>query len=298
MQGTGPERLSSRWTSFYQRLFPLLCVAGSALFLWPLAGDAGGPWLWLPAAACLALTVFAFWLRATLCTVFLDHDTLIVGFRGDTHRIPLRDAEGASGTVLINPELAWVRFRRPTPLGTRVVFLPQRRSFGFSQHPVVAKLNRLILTHQAPGLPPPIEARRGRVSRGPGGGDAARAIAIGAIAFVALAVGIFAAVLSFLHGVGPQDEALAIARAHPELVAALGEPIEVGWLPMGNVRVQGEEGAADLKLSLSGPRGKASLRVRASYDAGEWRFDELIATLDDGRRIDLLEPGEPEGELL
>ena len=96
---------------------------------------------------------------------------------------------------------------------------------------------------------------------------------------------------------GIQQEALERVRAHPEAVAALGEPIESGWLIQGSINLSGDEGTADFSLPVSGPVGEGKLYVVAHRQAGEWTFEELLLRVE-GRDepIDLLageEPGEP-----
>ncbi len=96
------------------------------------------------------------------------------------------------------------------------------------------------------------------------------------------------AALFGLSGGGPRDEALARARAEPELVAALGEPITAGLLTSGSIQLDNASGSADLSIPLSGPKGSATLYLVATKDAGQWHYTTLAVELaDGGRRIDL-----------
>lgn len=59
--------------------------------------------------------------------------------------VPLRDVEKVSGSILMEPELAFIVFRRSTEFGTKVTFMPRWRFFGgFTQHPVVTELKSLV----------------------------------------------------------------------------------------------------------------------------------------------------------
>ncbi len=292
----GPERLSSLWTPFYRGVFPVLWVGFGALGLALLPDEArGAPFLPL-AAVWLVVAVFLLWLAASLRTVFLESDFLVVSSRREIHRFPLRDVESVSGTILLSPDLIFVRFRRPTPFGSRIAFIPRGRSLRLlAPHPFVARLRTLALQHQAPGLPPVVEAAPPRRR-------ALRGLALGALV-AALGFALVAGfVASLLRNVGPYTAALERAVSHPALVAELGEPIRGGWSVKGQVRVRGTSGTADLAIPVSGPRGEALLRARARLADDEWILEELSATLPDGRSLDLLrEDGasdEPPGELL
>lgn len=92
--------------------------------------------------------------------------------------------------------------------------------------------------------------------------------------------------------------ALERARAHPEVVAALGTPIEEGWIPGGSININGPSGEASMSIPISGPNGAATIYLEARKSAGEWHFSTLVAEIESGgRRIDLLRPaGEIEQE--
>lgn len=115
----------------------------------------------------------------------------------------------------------------------------------------------------------------------------------GMIALLMLAIGgIVMLAMSMMKSSDAYDQAMNAARGHPELRQALGEPIEDGYFPQGNISIEGSSGKADLTIPLSGPKGEARLYVIAEKQAGQWRFLTLEAELKpDGRRVDLL--GDP-----
>jgi hypothetical protein len=84
-------------------------------------------------------------------------------------------------------------------------------------------------------------------------------------------------------------EAVDRAKASPQVLAALGEPVKVGWFVSGKVNVSGPSGDADLSIPLSGPRGKGTLYATARKQAGRWRY-EVLEVEAEGRkdRIDLM----------
>ncbi|HET6602852.1 MAG TPA: cytochrome c oxidase assembly factor Coa1 family protein [Xanthomonadaceae bacterium] len=85
------------------------------------------------------------------------------------------------------------------------------------------------------------------------------------------------------------EQAVAMARAHPGVTAALGTPIEEGFFVSGNINVSGPSGEAQLAIPLSGPMDSGTLYVEATRSTGLWRYQLLQLEVEaDGRRIDLL----------
>lgn len=107
---------------------------------------------------------------------------------------------------------------------------------------------------------------------------------------VACAGAIFLAVYGVIQGSEPYREALARAREHPEVVAALGEPLEAGLFVSGSINIRGSDGEADFSINVSGPEGEGTLHVEARKEAGAWSYEEMVLVVDaTGERIDLLE---------
>ena len=78
-----------------------------------------------------------------------------------------------------------------------------------------------------------------------------------------------------------------IVTEHPRVQAALGAPVQVGWLPYGKVR----RGRAQFVLSVSGPRGTGEADIAAMREQGGWHYQRLWLKLDNGARV-ALGPGE------
>lgn len=109
-----------------------------------------------------------------------------------------------------------------------------------------------------------------------------------ACAFVA---GIFFLIMGSIKSSDAYQTAMAKAQANPEVVAALGQPIQPGWMFSGSINVSGPTGDADLAIPISGPKGKGTLYVVGKKSAGEWTYSRMEVAID-GRpgRIDLLAP--------
>lgn len=90
----------------------------------------------------------------------------------------------------------------------------------------------------------------------------------------------------------PARTALAQAGAHPQVIAALGRPLQRGFLVSGSIEVSNDAGEAELQVPVSGPQGEGTVSVRGHRRHGRWRYEELSISIDGGADIDLL-PGLP-----
>lgn len=86
----------------------------------------------------------------------------------------------------------------------------------------------------------------------------------------------------------PYAEAVARAGSHPQVLAALGQPVEAGWWVRGEVEGEGRGERARLTVPIAGPDGRGRLAAEARRQERVWRFDRLEVTLPDGTVVDLL----------
>src|SRR5687768_7450173 len=80
----------------------------------------------------------------------------------------------------------------------------------------------------------------------------------GAVLFVTIILG---AVTGSIKSSDAYAEGMARARANPEVVASLGEPIESGFLISGSISVNGPSGNVDVSIPISGPKGSGTLYI-------------------------------------
>jgi len=117
-------------------------------------------------------------------------------------------------------------------------------------------------------------------------------VALGCVGLLLLACALAAAIVWVSFGAMKRSEAAQLAlqraRAHPGVVATLGEPIEVGWLMGGSISVTGPSGEARLSIPLAGPRAEGTLYLEAVKRAGRWELTLLELAPEDGERVDLL----------
>ena len=111
--------------------------------------------------------------------------------------------------------------------------------------------------------------------------------------FVALIIGLIAAVFGAIRLSDPSETALASAMANPDVVAAIGDPMEIGWFVSGNISVDGSSGEADLSVPVSGPRGSCTVYVIGEKSAGKWNYSVLEADCDGVSERINLDPSTP-----
>ena len=129
------------------------------------------------------------------------------------------------------------------------------------------------------------------------------ALPVTVLTFVALVVTFVAIVLFAIRGSMMRSDvyadAMARARAHPEVVAAIGAPITPGFMPMGSISTSSEDGGsgrADLMIPIEGPRGTGHLAAMAERRLGTWTWESLLfvpGNHDPEHILTLIETGTP-----
>lgn len=125
------------------------------------------------------------------------------------------------------------------------------------------------------------------------GRNALWAVPLGCLGFISI-IGAFAfAVLFLVYGAlkssDPYRQALATANADARVVRVLGSPIDDRFFTTGSFNTSGPTGQAEFALPVRGPKGNATIFVKASKSLGEWNFDALVVEITSTHeRIDLL----------
>ena len=122
----------------------------------------------------------------------------------------------------------------------------------------------------------------------------ATAAAIAALVWLALAKW-----SQWSRGSEPYQEAMRRARCSVELVAALGEPIQDGYLPTGSMASDASgSGNSQFLVHLHGPQGNARMFMAAKRDQGQWDYPMLYVLVGKAEPIDLtaLDDAEAAGE--
>jgi len=73
------------------------------------------------------------------------------------------------------------------------------------------------------------------------------------------------------------------------VIEKLGKPIEANGMSQGNINYENDNGTADLKIPVKGPKGEASLLIIAEKTDDVWTYQTMEVTFeDDGETLDLL----------
>jgi hypothetical protein len=148
--------ISSTQTFFLKVVLPVLWLGvfvGSTVLMFAgfpglrISADspqpAGAKWAMLIGSVVGSAAIY--WFGVRLKRVELDRRALYVSNYLKEVAIPLRDVEEITENRWANTHPVTVRFRGDKGFGTRIVFMPKKRWFGFSApHPIVAELETAV----------------------------------------------------------------------------------------------------------------------------------------------------------
>ena len=97
-------------------------------------------------------------------------------------------------------------------------------------------------------------------------------------------------VFGMLTNSTPYEYALEQAKTNSQVIELLGTPIDTDGIMQGNISFENDEGSADFKIPIKGPKGKAKIIVRAQKEYGEWIYEELYVKIKETKeKINLLD---------
>lgn len=147
------RRISSQWTFFYKRVFPVIWFGGIiviscvALFA---GSNAGLPFLIFP----VVMIVIGYLLMKKLVfdlvdEVWDDGSSLVVKNRGQEQRIALGAIKNVNYLSLTNPPRVTLSLRQQTAFGDHVSFCAPLRLMPFATSPLIEELiNRIDAARQ------------------------------------------------------------------------------------------------------------------------------------------------------
>jgi hypothetical protein len=97
--------------------------------------------------------------------------------------------------------------------------------------------------------------------------------------------GIFFFIMSSFKSSPVYQQAMDAVRSDRSVAAALGTPIDSGWLITGSISEQGLSGDADLIIPISGPRRGGTLYASARKGNGIWQFYTLAVKVDGDNEV-------------
>jgi hypothetical protein len=102
-------------------------------------------------------------------------------------------------------------------------------------------------------------------------------------------LGIFFFVMGAIKTSDVYREAFRRTESNPEVIAAIGRPVDAGWLVGGSINVSGPAGEANFAIPVTGPKGAGKVYVVASKRLGNWEFSTLTFEAEStSKRVDLL----------
>jgi len=136
------QRLSSRWTFFYKRIFPLFwfgMIAMTLIAMWGVHGRANQSFdVWMSFLPPVLMVVIGFAIFKALIFDLVDEawlvgDHLLVKNRGEQVSVALDNVMNVSSTTMTNPPRISLTLRvESSRLGKTVSFVPARRQSLFA----------------------------------------------------------------------------------------------------------------------------------------------------------------------
>ena len=148
-----------------------------------------------------------------------------------------------------------------------------------------------------PPIPPPVPTEVYPVAPKSGGGKKWVLFGCGGcLGLIVLGGVAMAAIMYFAMGAIKKSDAFANAvkqaQESTEVQAALGNPIETGWMVQGSFNHDNGGGEANFTVPLKGPKGEATLQaVGEKAVGGAWIYSQLEAILTNGSKVNLLTEG-------
>ncbi len=147
------RELSSSATVWWKFIFPLIWISGFgagtvALWLGAFHGRDNQPppiWMrWQFLGIWLVASAFLIWFSSRLRRVSLRDGQLIVSNFFREVSIPVTVMTRVRQSYMSRPPTIIIYLDRQTPLGRRVVFVPEGRSHYLSEHPMTTELKAIL----------------------------------------------------------------------------------------------------------------------------------------------------------
>ena len=142
------KRISSKWTLFYKRVFPVIWFGFIAFFaLSAMLLRRSGTWTPLfpfvigpVVMAIIGYVLFRKLLFDLVDEVWDDNDALLVKNSGVEERVALRNIINVGFSTMMNPERITLTLRVPCSLGKEFTFMPPSRLWRFGRNRIVGEL--------------------------------------------------------------------------------------------------------------------------------------------------------------
>ncbi len=93
-------------------------------------------------------------------------------------------------------------------------------------------------------------------------------------------------------GTEPYQESIAKTQNNEQVIELLGEPIETDGIMQGSINFSNNDGSANIRIPIKGPKGEGTIYVVGEKLDGIWNYSELEVRIDQNNEtINLLNEG-------
>ncbi len=111
-------------------------------------------------------------------------------------------------------------------------------------------------------------------------------LAVGAVvAFLVFGIGGIGGLGAALKSNAPYTDSVTAVQSNAAAIEALGEPIEPGWMPSGNISVENNTGKVDFSIGVSGPKGTGTIKVIGTKANGVWTYQTWHLKVDGQEKV-------------
>ncbi len=116
---------------------------------------------------------------------------------------------------------------------------------------------------------------------------------VGCLTIIVVFVLLFTAMVSKVTGMFqdsvPYEIGMESLLKNEIVIKKLGEPIEPNGMFQGNINYENDNGTADLKIPVKGPKGKATLLIIAEKNGDNWTYQTMKVSFENSiEEVDLL----------
>ena len=109
------------------------------------------------------------------------------------------------------------------------------------------------------------------------------------IIFVVFIGTVIYGVSSAIEGSEPYEYALEQINQDEKMIELLGSPIEKTGIGQSNFSWTNGKKSAEMHIPIAGPKGSATLHVKATGEGDTWNYEEIRVEINEGENMDLLE---------
>jgi len=112
------------------------------------------------------------------------------------------------------------------------------------------------------------------------------------ILFIILAGAAVFGITKAFSGTEPYQESIAKTQNNEQVIELLGEPIETDGIMQGSINFSNNDGSANIRIPIKGPKGEGTIYVVGEKLDGIWNYSELEVRIDQNNEtINLLNEG-------